>query len=130
MTSVSVPVSSFLPELLTLTYLHEYKLKGKRNPFLFKFPLVMVSSATIESTLRQAFYSNGLLNNLLLSPTSFLTFLTTPWLPPLMSNYLCSYIFLLLLLLLGIYFIYISNTIPKVPHTLPHPLPHPPTPTS
>jgi hypothetical protein len=35
---------------------------------------------------------------------------------------------------LGIYFIYISNTIPKVPHTLPyplpHPLPHPPTPTS
>jgi hypothetical protein len=32
--------------------------------------------------------------------------------------------------LLGIYFIYISNAIPKVPHTLPHPLPHPPTPTS
>lgn len=31
---------------------------------------------------------------------------------------------------LGIYFIYISNAIPKVPHTLPHPLPHPPTPTS
>ena len=31
-------------------------------------------------------------------------------------------------LLLGIYFIYISNAIPKVPHTLPHPLPHPPTP--
>jgi hypothetical protein len=34
------------------------------------------------------------------------------------------------LLLLSIYFIYISNAIPKVPHTLPHPLPHPPTPTS
>jgi hypothetical protein len=32
--------------------------------------------------------------------------------------------------LLGIYFIYISNAIPKVPHTLPYPLPHPPTPTS
>jgi hypothetical protein len=31
---------------------------------------------------------------------------------------------------LGIYFIYISNAIPKVPHPLPHPLPHPPTPTS
>jgi hypothetical protein len=30
-------------------------------------------------------------------------------------------------LLLGIYFIYISNAIPKVPHTLPHPFPHPPT---
>jgi hypothetical protein len=27
------------------------------------------------------------------------------------------------LFLLGIYFIYISNAIPKVPHTLPHPLP-------
>jgi hypothetical protein len=25
--------------------------------------------------------------------------------------------------LLGIFFIYISNAIPKVPHTLPHPLP-------
>ena len=25
--------------------------------------------------------------------------------------------------LLGIYFTYISNAIPKVPHTLPHPLP-------
>jgi hypothetical protein len=34
------------------------------------------------------------------------------------------------ILLLGIYFIYISNAILKVPHTLPHPLPHPPTPTS
>ena len=32
--------------------------------------------------------------------------------------------------LLGIYFIYISNAIPKVPHMLPHPLPHPHTPTS
>jgi hypothetical protein len=26
--------------------------------------------------------------------------------------------------LLGIYFIYISNAIPKVPHTLPYPFPH------
>jgi hypothetical protein len=33
-------------------------------------------------------------------------------------------------LLLGIYFIYISNAIPKVPHTLPHLLLHPHTPTS
>jgi hypothetical protein len=32
--------------------------------------------------------------------------------------------------LLGIYFIYISNAIPKVPHTFSHPLPYPPTPTS
>jgi hypothetical protein len=31
---------------------------------------------------------------------------------------------------MGIYFFYISNAIPKVPHTFPHPLPHPPTPTS
>jgi hypothetical protein len=31
--------------------------------------------------------------------------------------------------LLGIIFIYISNALPKVPHTLP-PLPYPPTPTS
>jgi hypothetical protein len=30
--------------------------------------------------------------------------------------------------LLGIFLIYISNAIPKVPHTLP-PLPYPPTPT-
>jgi hypothetical protein len=30
----------------------------------------------------------------------------------------------LIFLLLGIYFIYISNAIPKVPHTLPYP--HPP----
>jgi hypothetical protein len=29
---------------------------------------------------------------------------------------------------LGIYFTYISNAIPKVPHTLPLPLPHRPTP--
>ena len=28
------------------------------------------------------------------------------------------------------YFIYISNAIPKFPHTLHHPLPHPPTHTS
>jgi hypothetical protein len=34
------------------------------------------------------------------------------------------------LFLLGIFFIYISNAIPKVPHTLPPPLPYPPTPTS
>jgi hypothetical protein len=34
--------------------------------------------------------------------------------------------FLLFFFKLGIYFIYISNAIPKVPHTLPHP----PTPTS
>jgi hypothetical protein len=32
--------------------------------------------------------------------------------------------------LLGTYFFYISNAIPKVPHMLPHPLPNPPTPTS
>ena len=31
---------------------------------------------------------------------------------------------------LGIYFIYISNAIPKVTHTLTHPLSLPPTPTS
>jgi hypothetical protein len=31
----------------------------------------------------------------------------------------------LLIFLLGIYFIYISNAIPKVPHTLPPPLPPP-----
>jgi hypothetical protein len=42
-----------------------------------------------------------------------------------------SYVsFFLISFLLGIYFIYISNAIPKVPHTLPHPLAHPPTPTS
>jgi hypothetical protein len=49
-------------------------------------------------------------------------------------NYILR-IFLLLLIvllifLLGIYLIYISNAIPKVPQMLPHPLPHPPTPTS
>jgi hypothetical protein len=31
---------------------------------------------------------------------------------------------------IGIFFIYISNAIPKVPLTLPTPLPYPPTPTS
>jgi hypothetical protein len=31
---------------------------------------------------------------------------------------------------LGIFYIYISNAIPKVPHTLPPPLPYRPTPTS
>jgi hypothetical protein len=44
----------------------------------------------------------------------------------------CSFIYLFLnliyLFLLGIYFINISNAIPKVPHTVPHRLPHPPTP--
>jgi hypothetical protein len=39
-------------------------------------------------------------------------------------------LFYIYFLLLGIYVIYISNAIPKVPNTLPHPLPHPPTPTS
>jgi hypothetical protein len=38
--------------------------------------------------------------------------------------------FSFLFLLLGIYFIYISNAIPKVPPTLPHPLSNPSTPTS
>jgi hypothetical protein len=38
--------------------------------------------------------------------------------------------FFLFVCLLGIYFIFISNAIPKVPHLLPQPLPHPPTPTS
>jgi hypothetical protein len=36
--------------------------------------------------------------------------------------------FSFLIFLLGIFLIYISNAIPKVPHTLP-PLPYPPTPT-
>jgi hypothetical protein len=35
--------------------------------------------------------------------------------------------FILLIFLLGIFFIYISNDILKVPNTLPHPLPYPPT---
>jgi hypothetical protein len=35
--------------------------------------------------------------------------------------------FLIILFLLGIYFIYISNAIPKVPHTLAPPPTHPPT---
>jgi hypothetical protein len=34
-----------------------------------------------------------------------------------------------LIFLLGIFLIYISNAISKVPHTLPSPLPYPPTPT-
>jgi hypothetical protein len=41
-----------------------------------------------------------------------------------------SFLKILFYFLLGIYFIYISNAIPKFPHTLPYPLPHPPTPTS
>jgi hypothetical protein len=40
------------------------------------------------------------------------------------------FFFSFFLFLLGIYFIYISNAIPKVPHMLPYPLPPPPTPTS
>jgi hypothetical protein len=39
---------------------------------------------------------------------------------------LCLFYFLISFFWLGIYFIYISNAIPKDPHTLPHP----PTPTS
>jgi hypothetical protein len=39
-----------------------------------------------------------------------------------------SFFFFLLFFLLDIFFIYISNVIPKVPHTLPHLLPYPPTP--
>jgi hypothetical protein len=57
--------------------------------------------------------------------------------PPIGRNFNLIYLpsgyflgFLFVFLLLGIYFIYISNAIPKVPHTLPHPVPHPPTPTS
>jgi hypothetical protein len=38
--------------------------------------------------------------------------------------------FIIIYVLLGIYFIYISNAIPKVTHTFPHLFPHPPTPTS
>ena len=48
-------------------------------------------------------------------------------------TYICMFVRMsrfLKFILLGIYFIYISNAIPKVPHTLPHPLTHPPTPTS
>jgi hypothetical protein len=41
-----------------------------------------------------------------------------------MYGYFVNFFFLILIFLfLGIYFIYISNAIPKVPHTLPHPLP-------
>jgi hypothetical protein len=40
------------------------------------------------------------------------------------------YFLLLIFLLLGIYIIYISNAIPKIPQTLPHPLPHPSITTS
>jgi hypothetical protein len=39
-------------------------------------------------------------------------------------------LFFILFFLLGIYFIYISNAIPKVSHPLPHPFSHPPTTTS
>jgi hypothetical protein len=47
--------------------------------------------------------------------------------PPKLAN---TFFFNFVFFKLGIYFIYISNAIPKVPHPLPHPLPHPPTPTS
>jgi hypothetical protein len=51
--------------------------------------------------------------------------------PPLQATFFFFLLKLLInLFLLGIYFIYISNAIPKVPHMLPHPLPYPPTPTS
>jgi hypothetical protein len=40
------------------------------------------------------------------------------------------YYFLFFFIKLGIFFIYISNAIPKVPHTLPLPLSYPLTPTS
>ena len=63
------------------------------------------------------------------------------WMYPLVlphsQCYLCNVLFLFTFFSfffhffkLGIYFIYISNAIPKVPYTLSHPLPHPPTPTS
>jgi hypothetical protein len=46
------------------------------------------------------------------------------------SDYITLFVFVCLFVLLGIYFIYISSAIPKVPHPLSHPLLHPPTPTS
>ena len=39
-----------------------------------------------------------------------------------------SFTFFFKIFLLGIFLIYISNAIPKVPHTIP-PFPYPPTPT-
>jgi hypothetical protein len=45
-------------------------------------------------------------------------------------HYNLSLFFIYLFILLGIFFIYISSAIPKVPHTLPAPLPYPPTLTS
>jgi hypothetical protein len=39
-------------------------------------------------------------------------------------------LFIIIIILLGIFFIYISSAIPKVPHTLHPLLPYPPTPTS
>jgi hypothetical protein len=50
--------------------------------------------------------------------------------PLLLKVFLVTVFFLFCFFKLGIYFIYISNAIPKVPHLLPNPLPHPPTPTS
>ena len=44
--------------------------------------------------------------------------------------FLCIFFSIFIFCLLGIFFIYISNAIPKVPHTLPPPLPYPPTPAS
>jgi hypothetical protein len=40
-----------------------------------------------------------------------------------------NYILFIIIFYLGIFLIYISNAIPKVPHTLPPPFPYPPTPT-
>jgi hypothetical protein len=48
--------------------------------------------------------------------------LPPPW-------FVCLFVCLFVCFLLGIFLIYISNAIPKVPHTLPLPLPYPPTPT-
>jgi hypothetical protein len=46
------------------------------------------------------------------------------------TNALNKYRLFLSFLKLGIYFFYISNAIPKFPHTLLHSLPHPLNPTS
>jgi hypothetical protein len=56
------------------------------------------------------------------------------YLPSSISTYSLTFCFpicslFLFLFLLGIFLIYISNAIPKVPHTLPPQLPYPPTPT-
>jgi hypothetical protein len=46
------------------------------------------------------------------------------------KNYFILFKIIFKYILLGTFFIYISNAIPKVPHTLLPPLPYPPTPTS